>query len=64
MQIVNKKDIPKELTVKIEKLSNLGLGIAKIDGYVIFIPNTCPNDVVKIKIGKKNKNYARYNTCP
>jgi len=47
------------LTVKIEKLSNLGLGIAKIDGYVIFIPNTCPNDVAKIKIIKRNKNYAK-----
>ena len=58
MQIVNKKDIPKELTVKIEKLSNLGLGIAKVDGYVIFVPNTCPDDVVKIRIGKKNKSYA------
>ena len=46
------------LTVKIEKLSNLGLGIAHVDGFVIFVPNTCPNDVVKIKIVKKNKNYA------
>ena len=59
MQIINKKEIPDILTVKIEKLSNLGLGIAKIDGYVIFIPNTCPNDVVKVKLGKKNKNYAK-----
>ena len=46
------------LTVKIEKLSNLGLGIAKVDGYVIFVPNTCPEDIVKIKVIKKNKNYA------
>lgn len=53
-----KKDIPLELTVKIEKLSNLGYGISKVDGYVVFTPNTCPGDVVKIKIGKKNKNYA------
>ena len=58
MQITNKKDIPEILTVKIEKLSNLGLGIAKLDGYVIFVPNTCPDDVVKIKVGKKNKSYA------
>ena len=57
-QIINKKESPEFSTVKIEKLSNLGLGIAKIDGYVIFVPNTCPNDLVKIRIGKKNKNYA------
>ncbi len=47
-----------ELTVQIEKLSNMGLGIAKVDGFVIFVPNTCPKDVVKIKIIKRNKNFA------
>ena len=47
-----------EITVKIEKLSNLGYGIAKIDGYVIFVPDVCPEDVVKIRIVKKNKNFA------
>ena len=46
------------LTVKIEKLSNLGLGIAKNDGYVIFVPNTCPGDTVKVRITKKNKHYS------
>lgn len=47
-----------ELTVKIEKLSNLGTGIAKVDGYVIFVENACPGDEVKIRITKANKNYA------
>lgn len=58
MQTINKKDIPEILEVKIEKLSNLGFGIAKVDGYVIFVEGACPNDVVKIKVGKKNKTYA------
>ncbi len=58
MQITNKKDIPETLTVEIEKLSNLGYGIAKVGGYVIFVENACPGDKVKIKIGKKNKNFA------
>ena len=57
-QLITKKEIPSELTVKIEKLSNLGLGIAKVDGYVIFVKNACPNDIVKIRVGKKNKNFA------
>ena len=56
--IIHKKEIPQELTVTIEKLSNLGLGIAKIDGYIIFVEDACPKDVVKIKITKKNKNFA------
>ncbi len=58
MQITTKKDIPETLVVEIEKLSNLGFGIAKIDGYVIFVEGACPGDKVKIKIGKKNKNFA------
>lgn len=58
MQTVNKKDIPEILEVKIEKLSNLGFGIAKVDGYVIFVEGACPDDVVKIRVGKKNKTYA------
>lgn len=47
-----------ELTVKIEKFSNLGTGIAKIDGQVVFVENACPGDEVKIKLTKVNKNYA------
>ena len=58
MQIANKKDIPEELIVEIEKLSNLGYGIARVDGYVIFVENACPEDKVKIRVGKKNKNFA------
>ena len=57
-QVKTKKDIPEELIVKIEKLSNLGYGIARVDGYVIFVENACPGDTVKIKVGKKNKNFA------
>lgn len=58
MQTINKKEIPETLIVEIEKLSNLGYGIAKVDGYVIFVEGTCPKDKVKIKVGKKNKNFA------
>ena len=58
MQTVDKKSIPEILTVEIEKLSNLGFGIAKVDGYVIFVEGACVGDTVKIRVGKKNKNYA------
>ena len=47
-----------EIIVDIEKLSNLGFGIAKVDGLVIFVESTCPGDKVKIKITKLNKNWA------
>ena len=58
MQVINKKEIPEIQEVKIEKLSNLGLGIAKIGGYVIFVPNSCPEDFLKVKLLKKNKSFA------
>ena len=51
-------NINDEFTVKIEKITNLGLGLARIDGFVVFVDNACPQDEVKIKITKVNKNFA------
>lgn len=50
--------VNEEYIVKIEKITNLGLGLAKVDGFVVFVPNTCPEDEIKIKIIKVNKNFA------
>lgn len=47
-----------EYIVEIEKLTNLGAGLCKLDGFVIFAKDTCPKDKVKIKITKVNKNFA------
>ena len=44
--------------VQIEKLSSSSSGIARIGGFVVFVPDTCPQDKVKIKIVKVNKNFA------
>lgn len=46
------------LKVKIESLSNLGFGIAKVNGFVIFVENACPGDELNIKITKTTKSYA------
>lgn len=54
----NNMKINDEYTVNIEKVTNLGSGIAKVDGMVVFIDNTCPEDKVRIKITKVNKSYA------
>lgn len=47
-----------EITVKVEKLSNLGFGIAKPDGFTVFIDKACPEDTLKVKITKLNKKWA------
>ena len=46
-----------ELTVRIESLSNLGYGIARADGAVIFTEGACPGDLAKIRITGRNKTY-------
>ncbi len=51
-------NLNEEFVVNIEKLSNLGTGIARVDGHVVFVENVCPEDKVKIKITKSNKNFA------
>lgn len=58
MQIATKNDVPNTEIVHIEKLSNLGYGVAHINGYVVFVANACPGDTVKIQITKKNKTYG------
>jgi 23S rRNA (uracil1939-C5)-methyltransferase len=47
-----------EIEVNIEKLSNLGFGIAKYEGLVVFVENACPGDKLRIKITKLNKSWA------
>ena len=52
-------EIGYECEVVIEKMTNLGLGLAKIDGMVVFVENSCPMDKLKIKITKSCKNYSQ-----
>lgn len=51
-------NINDEIVVNIEKLSNLGTGIARVDGFVVFVENACPQDELRVKITKVTKNYA------
>ena len=47
------------MEVKIEKLDNLGKGIAYIDAKICFIDNALPNEVVEVDITKENKKYKK-----
>lgn len=47
-----------EIIVKIEKLSNLGTGIARVDGFVVFVNGACPLDELKVRVTKLSKTYA------
>ena len=44
--------------VEIEKITNLGSGLAKIGSMVVFVSDSCPKDKLRIRITKVNKNFA------
>ena len=50
--------VGEELTVKIEAVGEKGDGIAKVKGFVIFVPNTKQGEEVKIRITKVLKKVA------
>ncbi len=47
-----------ELEVVISDVVYGGQGIAKVDGYTLFIDQAAPLDVALVRIFKKKKNYA------
>ena len=51
-------EFDKEYEAKIEEISRRGDGIAKIEGFVIFVPNTKQGDNVKFKITKVGNRFA------
>ncbi|MFV9676049.1 MAG: TRAM domain-containing protein [Methanosarcinales archaeon] len=41
--------------VKIEDVGREGDGIARVEGFVVFVPNTKKGDSVKVKISKVSR---------
>jgi len=51
-------EMDEEYEADIEELSRRGDGIAKIDGFVIFVPNTKEGEHVKFKITRLGNRFA------
>jgi predicted RNA-binding protein with TRAM domain len=51
-------EVGKEYAADIQETSRRGEGIARIEGLVIFVPNTKPGDHVKIKITRISRKFA------
>ncbi|WP_108671812.1 23S rRNA (uracil(1939)-C(5))-methyltransferase RlmD [Peribacillus acanthi] len=47
-----------EIDVTFEDLTHDGAGVAKVDGFPVFVPNGLPGEKAIIKITKVNKGYA------
>lgn len=50
--------VGEEFTVEITDLTHEGSGVARVDGRVIFIPDSLPGDLVKMRIIKLKKRLA------
>lgn len=51
-------EVDKEYEARIEDISRRGDGIAKIEGFVIFVPNTKQGEQVKFKITRVGNRFA------
>jgi predicted RNA-binding protein with TRAM domain len=47
-----------ELDITISEISRRGDGLTRVQGFVIFVPNTKQGDSVKIKITQVKPSYA------
>ncbi len=47
-----------ELDVRIESLTNEGAGVARVDGWVVFVPVTLAGELVKCRVFRNHKNYS------
>jgi tRNA/tmRNA/rRNA uracil-C5-methylase (TrmA/RlmC/RlmD family) len=47
-----------ELTLNIETLTNLGHGLARVDGWVVMVPFALPGERVMARVHRNHKNYS------
>jgi 23S rRNA (uracil1939-C5)-methyltransferase len=47
-----------ELELTVESLAHGGAGVARLDGYVVFVQGAVPGDRVRARVGKSKRGYA------
>ena len=45
-----------EIELTIDSLTNLGAGVGRIDGWVVFVPFALPGEIVKARVFRNDKN--------
>lgn len=48
-----------EIELKIDSLTNLGSGVGRIDGWVVFVPFALPGETVKARVFRNDKNHSQ-----
>ena len=51
-------EVGQEYDVDIQEMSRRGEGIARVQGFVIFVPNAKTGDHIKIKVTKISRRFA------
>ncbi len=51
-------DYHEEVDLRIDSLTNLGLGLGRIDGWVVMVPFTLPGEKVRARIYRNHSNYS------
>lgn len=52
-------EVNKEYSVSIEEMSRRGdAGVTRIEGFIVFVPNTKPGDQVRIRITRVGRGFA------
>ncbi len=51
-------EVGKEYDVEIEDIAKEGDGIARIEGFVVFVPDTKVGDQIKINVDKVMRRFA------
>jgi len=47
-----------ELTLTVDTLAYGGAGVARLEGYVVFVQGGIPGDTVRVEVGKSKRAYA------
>lgn len=47
-----------ELELTIDRLAHGGAGVARTDGYVVFVRGAVPGDRVRARVGKSKRSFA------
>ena len=47
-----------ELSLRVESLTNLGVGIARERGWVVMIPGVIPGERIRARVYMNRKNYS------
>lgn len=47
-----------QLDVRIDNLTNEGAGVARVDGWVVFVPFVLPGELVRCRVYRNHKNFS------